>query len=98
MFFAEAKASVIEAGITRDLPEGDPRGYSYMNESSLVWKDSSGATLHVSGLKVGAPRDVLIAVAKSMDPNFDESRLLPPTQFTPPGPKTMPAAPPVQGG
>lgn len=98
VFFSEAKASVIEAGVTRNLPDGDPRGYSYLGEGSLLWKDATGATYHVSGLKMPAPRETLIAVARSMDPNFDESKLIPPTEITPPGPKTMPAAPPTRGG
>lgn len=95
MFFSQAKGSVIEAGVTKNLPEGDPRAYYYASEGSLVWKDGSGAMYHVSALKMAAPRETLLTVARSMDPNFDESKLLAPGDL-PGGPKTLPA--PAPGG
>ena len=64
----------IEAGITHG-PIDPSVGIGTLLDTSLLWKDDAGNTYHVSSLKMEVDRDTLIEVAKSMDPNFDESRL-----------------------
>ena len=70
----EAKGGYIEAGVTHGTL--DPSmGMGNIIDTSLVWKDDAGNTYHVSPLKSGVSRDILLGVAKSMDPKFSEDRL-----------------------
>jgi hypothetical protein len=65
---------LIEAGASLGAtsPNGSP---GFVTETSLAWQDDHGTRFHVTGFKGDVPRDTLLAVAKSMDPNFSESRL-----------------------
>jgi hypothetical protein len=82
MFVNTDKGGYIEAGVTGGTSQF-PEYYGNVTPTSLVWHDAAGNAYHVSSLKAEVDRDVLLGVAKSMDPNFSESRL---------------EAPPVNGG
>ncbi len=74
MFFSQGAGGVIEAGMSKGSPEA-AMGRGTILDNSLVWDDSNGVTYHVSGFKGDVARDLLLGVAKSMDPDFSEGRL-----------------------
>jgi hypothetical protein len=104
MMVNESKGGYIEAGIMHGAL--DPSmGIGPISNTSLVWKDDAGNTYHVSALKADVSRDMLLGVARSMDPKFSEDRLeknpsgnggiVPPgTRGSPRQPAPQPAAKP----
>lgn len=79
MFFEANAGLVIEAAA---FSGPRPPEFSYIPNfegQTLYWKDAQGREYYVAGYKGGFSqrRAELIAVAKSMDPSFDEKNLLP---------------------
>lgn len=79
MLFSESVSGVIEAAV---FSGPRPAEYSYIPNvegQTLYWKDAKGREYYVVGYKADyrAHRTDLLAVAKSIDPTFDERNLLP---------------------
>ncbi|MGH2633988.1 MAG: hypothetical protein ACRDG3_11305 [Tepidiformaceae bacterium] len=70
------RGNVIQATAQRGASDGF-NSPAIMSDTSLFWTDDSGTAYSVTGLKLAVPRVTLLAVAKSMDPDFSESRLQP---------------------
>ena len=74
----EKGADVIGAGINR-YGGGSGDGSGYQGPNNFSWTDAKGTNYHVNayskGINPEVSKDDLIAVAKSMDPNFDLSKL-----------------------
>lgn len=68
----------IDAGANR-YGGGRGDGTGYQSQNSLSWTGADGTNYHVSGSSRGVSpavsKDALVAVAKSMDPGFDLSKL-----------------------
>jgi len=97
--FVSDHGSLIQASAQRGTVDGSG-GPVMIADDSLLWSDDNGVEYSVTGLKLAVPRDILLAVAKSMDPSFSESRLLPPssgagTSTNPSGPASSPPSMPV---
>ena len=75
--FVNDQGEVIQAAASRGTTDS-LKSPAFVSDSSLVWFGDDGTSYTVTGLKVAVPRETLISVAKSMDPNFSESRLAPP--------------------
>ncbi len=74
----ERGADTIEASVSRyGAGDGNPQGYIAPN--SIWWSDAEGTYYAVNaysrGVSPEVSKDDLIAVAKSLDPSFDESKL-----------------------
>ena len=75
----EGGADTINAGANRygDSQTGDGSGYK--SENNFNWTSANGTNYYVNGFSRGisakVSEDALIAVAKSIDPNFDLSKL-----------------------
>jgi hypothetical protein len=98
MLFADGPGGVIivEAAKGPQMP-GRPVIDYYDPARSLFWIDANGVSHAVSGVKADVSRETLLAVAKSVDPGFDESKLTTPPGQTEPGqpiPMPAPAEPP----
>ena len=74
----EKGADVIAAGVNR-YGGGSGDGSGFQGPNNLSWTDSQGTNYHVNAYSKGTnpevSKDDLIAVAKSMDPSFDISKL-----------------------
>ena len=76
----EEGADTIEAGASRygDSNTGDGSGYRYQN--NFNWTSANGTSFYVNaysrGVNPDVDEDVLVAIAKSMDPAFDLSKLV----------------------
>lgn len=75
----EKGADVIDAGANR-YGKGSGDGSGYQSPNSLSWTAADGTNYNVSGYSKGVnptvSKDDMVAVAKSMDPNFDVSKLV----------------------
>jgi len=69
----------IEAGANRYGGAVDGGGSGYISGNSLNWTNASGTNFYLNAYSRGVSgevsRDTLFAVAKSMDPSFDSSKL-----------------------
>ncbi len=74
----EREADTIEVSVSRYGDGGDPAA-GYISPNSIWWTDGQGTYYSVNaysrGISPEVSRDDLIAVAKSLDPAFDESSL-----------------------
>jgi hypothetical protein len=72
-------ADTINASINRYGANGPGDGSGFQSPNSLNWTDASGTNYNVNAYSAGisptVPKDDLVAVAKSMDPAFDLSKL-----------------------
>ncbi len=88
MLFGEPARGLIVVEASKGPQEpGRPVAEYYDPARSLFWVDGKGVSHAVSGLKAEVPRETLIAVAKSVDPAFDETRLTTPQGSGVPEPK-----------
>ena len=96
LLIGEAGRGVIEAGAWGGPQQPGSTYFPYIEGQSLYWKDVRGYSFYVTGAKgnLSDSREILLAVAESMDANFDESKLLDP----PEGIKPMPMPYPADGG
>ncbi|MFN8507313.1 MAG: hypothetical protein U0547_07085 [Dehalococcoidia bacterium] len=79
MYFSEAAGGLVEAAV---FSGPRPPEYAYIPNieyQTLYWKDAKGREYYVAGFKAdfSKQRADLLALAKSMDPAFDEKNLLP---------------------
>lgn len=74
----EREPDTIEASVSRYGEGGDPAA-GYISPNSIWWTDGQGTYYAVNaysrGISPEVSKDDLIAVAKSLDPSFDESKL-----------------------
>lgn len=74
----ERGADTIEASVSRYGEGGDPAG-GYISPNNIWWTDGQGTYYSVNaysrGISPEVSKDDLVAVAKSLDPSFDESKL-----------------------
>ncbi|MGE3076428.1 MAG: hypothetical protein AB7N24_11145 [Dehalococcoidia bacterium] len=75
----EGGADTINAGANRYGTSQTGDGSGYKSENNFNWTSANGTNYYVNGYSRGiSPKvseDALVAVAKSMDPNFDLSKL-----------------------
>src|SRR4051794_24905215 len=75
----EGNGFFINANITRTTYKQPPPGTGFISDSNINWVKADGTMYSVSGYSkekgAGPGRDVLEAIAKSMDPDFDASKL-----------------------
>lgn len=74
----ERGADTIDVSVSRyGAGEGNAEGYIAPN--SIWWSDAKGTYYSINaysrGISAEVPKDDLIAIAKSLDPSFDESKL-----------------------
>ncbi len=75
----EGGADTINAGANRYGTSQTGDGSGYQSENNLSWTSANGTNYYVNGFSRGisptVSKDTLVAVAKSIDPNFDLSKL-----------------------
>ncbi len=79
MFYSESVGGVIEAGVFSGPRPVEFASIPNIENQTLYWKDTKGREYYVAGFKAdfAQKRADLVALAKSMDPAFDEKNLLP---------------------
>lgn len=90
LMVSDGRGGVIEVDVTGGAQDVFGGGAPYVDGQTLVWHDGRGYLFLVSGFKGEIARDTLLAVARSVDPGFDESKL---EATAPPARESKPAAP-----
>lgn len=74
----ERGADTVEASVSRYGNGGEPAA-GYISSHSIWWTDGKGTYYAVNafsrGISPEVPKEDLVAIAKSLDPSFDESKL-----------------------